>query len=271
LNKRSKALLCQNTTLNQYHRERLETGLRYINGAVKRRTTPRTQAFLKIHKDAYKAALEGAHPGEASRAVVQALDQVYHSAAFYLKPRLPEEHDRLMHYVRLRRLELLANYGDYLGQDLNAGARGASSEMRSAALEMEKSKSWLTIGNELARVDLSDLHKQVHTACGILGIDPNHIVWLMKEWANRNRTFYNQIRQNITDGRWARLAEQLHRDLEELPNVADDEETAANYKKVLLHIRKEYFDVISDDGPEYWFANDCARRLTEKTIKAAQK
>lgn len=51
--------------------------------------------------------------------------------------------------------------------------------------------------------------------------------------------------------------------------MADDEETAANYEKVLLHIRKEYFDVISDDGPEYWFANEYARKLTQKTIKAA--
>ena len=86
--------------------------------AAKRKITPRTQELLKLHKDAYKVALDGGAPEEASRAVVQAMDQVYCSAAFYLRSRSSEEHKRLMNYVKLRQLELLANHGDYLGQEL---------------------------------------------------------------------------------------------------------------------------------------------------------
>ena len=46
-----------------------------------------------MHKDAYKVALEGQSPAKAARAVVRAMDQVYYSAAFYLKARSSEEDD----------------------------------------------------------------------------------------------------------------------------------------------------------------------------------
>lgn len=68
--------------LASYDRERLQQGLRYINGAQKRKITPRTQEFLQFHKDPYKAALHSEAPGEASRAVIPALDKVYNSATF---------------------------------------------------------------------------------------------------------------------------------------------------------------------------------------------
>ena len=268
--------------LDKYDLERLQKGLRYINGAAKRKITPRTHEFLKLYKDAYKATLDGGAPGKASRAVVQAMDQVYYSAAFYLKPRSSEEYERLMHYVKLRRLELLANYGDYLGQelqeirlDLKAAATSAGSEVREAALELGPPKTWLTIADELAGASMGDLRKHVYIACGVLGIDPNHMLWLIKEWAERNRIFHNQIRQYISDCHWARLAEQVCRDLKELLNVAPDSDTAANYEKVLLSIQNEYFDVISRDDPQHWVPNEKARKLIQEKLvrekKRAQK
>jgi hypothetical protein len=257
--------------LDKYDRERLQKGLRYINRAAKRKITPRTQEFLKLHKDAYKAALDSEAPEKASRAVVQAMDQVYHSAAFYFKPRSSEEHEHLMCYVKLRRLELLANYGDYLGQelqeiraDLKAAATGASSEVREAAQELGPPKTWLAIADELAGANIDDLRKHVYIACGVLGIDPIHMLWLIKEWGDRNRIFHNQIRQYISDCRWARLAEQVCCDLKELVNVAPDPDTAANYERVLLSIRNEYFDVINRDDPDSWFPNERARKLAEE-------
>ena len=76
-----------------------------------------------------------------------------------------------MHYVKLRRLELLANYGDYLGQelqeirlDLKAAATGAGSEVREAALELGPPKTWLTIADELAGASMGDLRKHVYIA-----------------------------------------------------------------------------------------------------------
>ena len=264
--------------LDKYDRERLQKGLRYINGVAKRKITPRTQEFLKLHKDAYKAALDGGTPERASRAVVQAMDQVYYSAAFYLKPRSSEEHEHLMHYVKLRRLELLANYGHYLGQelqqiraDLKAAATGAGSEVRDATLELGPPKTWLIIADELAGANMADLRKHVYIACGVLGIDPNHMLWLIKEWAERNRIFHNQIRHYISDCHWGRLAEQVCRDLKELLNVTPDSDTAASYEKVLLSIQNEYFDVISRDDPQHWFPNEKARKLTEEKLARGKK
>ena len=264
--------------LDKYDRERLQKGLRYINGAAKRKITPRTQEFLRLHKDAYKAALDAGAPEKASRAVVQAMDQVYYSAAFYLKPRSSEEHEHLMYYVKLRRLELLANYGHYLGQelqeiraDLKAAATGAGSDVREAALELGPPKTWLTIADELAGANMGDLRKHVYIACGVLGIDPDHMLWLIEEWAERNRFFHNQIRQYISDCHWGSLAKQVCLDLKELLNVAPDLDTAANYEKVLLSIQNEYFDALSRDDFQHWFPNEKAMKLTEEKLAREKK
>ncbi|KAL9133070.1 MAG: hypothetical protein Q9175_005747 [Cornicularia normoerica] len=268
--------------LDKYDRERLQQGLRYIDGAAKRKITPRTQEFLKLHKDAYKVALDDEAPDKASRAVVQAMDKVYSSAAFYLKPRSSEEHEHLMRYVKLRRLEFLANYGDYLGQelqniraDLKAAAVDADSEIRTAALELAPPKTWLTIADELAGTDMADLRKQATVACGVLGIDSVHMLWLIKEWAERNRIFHNQIRQYISDCHWNLLAEQIYRDLKELLHVAPDEDTAAKYEKVLLSIQNEYFNAMSLVDPHHFLLNEKATKLTWEKLawekKRAQK
>lgn len=260
-------------SLDKYDRERLQRGLRYINTASKRKITPRTREFLRLHKDAYKVALDGSSPEEASRAVVQALDQVYHSAAFYFDPRQPEEHDRLMYYVKLRRLELLANYGDYLGQelqeiraDLKAAATSGSSEVKGAAMALGPPKTWVQIADSLAGADVKNLLQHVLVACGVLGIDSDHMEWLIQEWADRNRIFHNQIREYISNARWRRLAEQLCRDIKELVNVADDPDTAAKYEKVLVSIRDEYFDVINRQDPEYWFPNEKAKNISREKV-----
>lgn len=91
-----------------------------------------------------------------------------------------------MNYIRLRRLELLANYGDSLGQklqeiraDLKAAAlvAGIKNKTQEASSEHGPSKTWLMIANELAGADIGDLRKYVHGACGVLGIDSIHMLW----------------------------------------------------------------------------------------------
>jgi hypothetical protein len=43
---------------------------------------------------------------------------VYNAAAVFLRLRRQEQHDELMCYEKLRRLKLLANYGDLVGYQL---------------------------------------------------------------------------------------------------------------------------------------------------------
>lgn len=173
--------------MDNYHRERLQQGLRYIDKAAKRKVSPRTQELLKIHEDACKVALGDETPDEAARVLVQALDKVYLSGTFCLKPRSTEKYDRLVLYVKLRRLELLVNYGDYLGHELQffrallkVAAIGDDAEIKEAAYELGPKKTWVTITDELAGTDVNDLRRHVTVACGVLGIDSEHMLWLIK-------------------------------------------------------------------------------------------
>lgn len=264
--------------LDKYDRVRLQKGLRYVHEAAKRKITPRTEEFLKLHKDAYKTALNYEDSDQASRMVVQAMDRIYYSAAFYFVPRSPDDYERLMTYVKLRRLELLANYGDYLGQelqeirtDLKKAATGASLEVRDAATALGPRNTWLSIANELEGADMNDLRKHVIIACEVLGIDSDHMVWLIKEWGDRNRIFHNQIREFISNAQWTRLAAQVSRDLKELLNVAPDPDTAARYEKVLLSIQSEYFDVYDRDDYEGWLPNEKAKELLMAKVAREKK
>ena len=264
--------------LDRYDVERLQRGLSYINGAAKRKITPRTQEFLRQHKDAYKVALESGAEDKASCAVVQALDKVYYSTSFYLKPRSAEEFGKLQAFVKLRRLELLANYGDYLGQelqqiraDLKAAAKGAAADVQKANLELSPPRTWLAIADELAGADMGDLRKHVYIACGVLGMDPHHMLWLIEQWGDRNRIFHNQVRQYVTDCHWPALAKQIWRDLKELPNAVVDPDDLAKYETVLVSVQKEYFDVLDEDDPQHWLPNQKARDLLQEKVAKLKK
>ena len=261
--------------LNNYNRERLQKGLRYINEAAKKKITPRTREFLKHYKDAYEAALEAQASVEASRAVVQGMDQAYYSAEFYLEPRSSEEYDHLMLYLKLRWLEFMANYSNYLGKELQeirvdfkAAAISASSGVEEVSpIALEAVKPWLDIAGQLGGEDVGSHRRHVNIACGVLGIDSSHMIWLIKEWAaDRNLIFHSQIRQYISDCHWGSLAQQICRNLKELLNLGPDAETAKEYEKVLLSIREEYFDVMSHDEPQHWLPNENARKLIEDKL-----
>ena len=218
--------------LSQYSRKGLQEGLSYINAAAKRNITPRTEVFLKLHKDAYKNALNDENPDMASLAVVQALDQVYHSSAFYLKPRSSEEHHKLMTFIRFRQRDMICNYGDYLGQEfqnfrvsLKGLSKGASDEVQSAKLSLAPPKTWVQIDDELNGESPIELKKHVYVCCGVLGIDPNHTLWLIDQWAERNGGFHNHIREYIENCQWSSLTTQLCLDIKEILNVAPDRDT----------------------------------------------
>ena len=83
--------------------------------------------------------------------------------------------------------------------------------------------------------DTGDLRIHAYIDCDVLGMDANHILWLIKEWAEKNRTIHDPIRQYISDCHRPRLVEQLCRDLKELLNAVPPD-TATMYENVLLSI-----------------------------------
>lgn len=81
--------------LGKYDHKCLQEGLGKMKGVAKRKILPRTKEFVNMHINAYETALYDETRREASVAVVPALDRVYFSAAFLLKPRQPDEHEFL--------------------------------------------------------------------------------------------------------------------------------------------------------------------------------
>ncbi|KAL6718707.1 hypothetical protein ACLMJK_002941 [Lecanora helva] len=265
--------------IQAYTKERLRSGLRYLHKAAQRKITPRTKEYLRLHRDAYKVALEGDRPEHEAKAVVQALDNVYFSESFYFKPRSGEEQSRLERYIQFRRLQLLANYGDYLGytlQQVRAELKKAAKQnddpaIQHAATQLGSKQSGFEIADKLKGEDVKDLQRHVLIACDTLGIDHHYMCWLIEEWAERNRTFHNFCREYIRDCRWADLAAQLCRDLNELINVAPDQETASNYENVMISMRDEFYRVRVEKDPQGWFPNDNAETLTVKLIAMQKK
>ena len=133
--------------------------------------------------------------------------------------------------------------------NLKAAAISAGSELREVALNPRLLKTWLTIADELVSANMTDLQRHEYTTCGVLGIDPIQMLWLIEEWAKRNRVFHNHIRRHIFGSPWPRLAEQVYRDLKELLDMAPNEDTATSYEKVLLSIQNECSLVISRNDP----------------------
>jgi hypothetical protein len=118
---------------------------------------------------------------------------------------------------------------------------------------------------------MGDLRKHVYIACGVLGMDPHHMLWLIEQWGDRNRIFHNQVRQYVTDCHWPALAEQIWRDLKELPNAVVDPDDLAKYETVLVSVQKEYFDVLDKDDPQHWLPNQKARDLLQEKVAKLKK
>lgn len=264
--------------LKKYDYQRLNNGLKKMTKLAVRKVTPRTNEFLKIHIDAYKIALHDAVRKEASVAVVQALDQVYCSEAFLLKPRMADEHDFHMQFVKLRRMELLANYEDYLDQSLQeagahlkkaVAAKDVSSNTKEASAAFSGPKTWQAIAAEIT-ADPRDIRRHVFVVSAILGLDSLHMKCLINEWATRNNQFYNKIRDQIINCRWSQVASTICRDVKELLQVSSDRDTASKYEKVLISLRDQYFEVMDEEDSDFWMANEKAKNLTKEYL-ARQK
>lgn len=261
-------------SLDAYNQQRLEEGLRYIVNAVKGDITPRTRTFLKLHQEAYEKTLSDFSKNTAAVAVVKALDTVYYTEAFYFKPRQEKDRDQLQAFVKLRQLEMLANYGDYLEQELQElqelraelkeASKTGGNDFKEAALAPRPPKTWIEIADELSSKDSLGIAAHIRVTCGVLGIEADHMSWLIKEWGARCRDFHNSVHAYITECNWSSLKSQLCRDLKERLMITTDAEIAFKYQTVLLSIAHEYFEIDYYDDPNAWYPNENSRELLKK-------
>ena len=105
-----------------YFVSRLQQGLFYITQVEKHHTTPRKAMFLKMYKEAYKAALENAYRAPLEdrlrsglhELAVQAYDRAHLCLAF--PQRSSEAEVKLQDFLlEVARVERFANYGEVTG------------------------------------------------------------------------------------------------------------------------------------------------------------
>lgn len=144
-----------------YTRGRLQIGLRYVATKLMRDLTPRTRNFLQLHKNAYKKALEAETGTENSVTrvkTVQTFDHIYHSNSFLYKDLSVAETNRLEAVRKIREDEILSNYGDYLGlevQDLRTRVFTARMDemeeevMRAAHSGLSNDRLWTEVADLL--------------------------------------------------------------------------------------------------------------------------
>lgn len=263
------------TDIKSYNIDRLQRGLQHINYASKRNISPRTREFLARYKTAYKDALIESTQGNIQ--VVKALDGLYSSCAYYFNPLPPFKQEYFDAYIELRQFELIANYGDYLGEELQRFRADLKSNsiIDSAGKNIWKEfcppKTWVQIADALKDDKLSNMRQYMNEACFKMGLDPDHMSWLIEEWAVRNRKFHNRIRPDIEECRWLKVAQQLSRDLKELVNVAPSPEVASQYETVLVRVRDRYFEVVDPDNPDHWIPNAHAAAKTREKVEADKK
>ena len=269
--------------LTRYSQSRLQEGLAFVNQALKKQNiTPRTKTFLSLHKNALKVALEDAEPAQSTLATVQTFESIYMSEAFYFAPRDENAQKHLDAYLKLRRLELLAQYGDYLSLELaNFKARLLDAvkqdrdniNLREAHSEIAKRKV-TQLAEELSKTDINALKTGVYVACDVLGIGTQHLLTLINLWSERRTAFHNEVKQNVENCKWLAVSTNIHRDLRELTNVwpMSDYEEDPDIKCIrtsISRLRDSLFTVLDEDEPAGWLPNALAAELS--TVHAARK
>ena len=165
--------------IEKYDQDRLQHGLAYIAIARRRNITPRTKTFLKLYTDAYKAALES--PSLAANSVVKAMDEVYCHSTFFFKAVEPDKQKQIDDLLKLKRLEFLANYGDYFGEqsqrirarlnklpDTTADDAVYDTELGPPNVRLDFSRKWK---GDRGR----EVRESVSTCCIISGLNTDHI------------------------------------------------------------------------------------------------
>ncbi|KAI9668497.1 MAG: hypothetical protein M1829_005375 [Trizodia sp. TS-e1964] len=267
--------------LDGYTKERLQVGLRYVAATLKRDITPRTQNFLEMHLSALKEALNPSpSPSLADKfqnlGRVQLYDEIWYSESFLRRKYSREEMQRLGRVRKLREMEIISNYGNYLGLELKNFRiklwEGAAPKVlwtdvaEAIATSAEEEEGWREEPELLAQ----NLEKALRYSCNALGLDQSHMLWTIQRYAERNRLFHSTINELIANCEWNSLGDVIFKDLNELPCVFGVEK-AKPYEACVRRLADEFFMVLNPKIRVSWLPNAYAAELTIKFYARQQK
>lgn len=257
-----------------YTPERLKHGIAYAKQRLTRDLTPITGAFMQQYLEAYQNAVKS--PNAKTVGVVQFADKMLHSEVilqreFHHKPVFEE-------LQKLREMEFLCNYGDYL--------RGHTTELRQNATinkevirgfgHLSANNRWTDIARAL-KVELTSgqdpqtgVRRAVYDTCLTFDFDIDHMLWVVETYAERCNNVHNDVADLIEKMYWADLAVVIHRDLKELPNVIplSRQHEYEKWEEAIIICRDRYFDPSAlgkPDDPKTWLP---ANKALEKIAKA---
>ena len=263
--------------VNHYTQNRLQQGLQYSEARLTRKISPITHAFMKRYHDAYEHALESAT--ERNIGAVFAFDEILHSKAFLQREFSNSEMELVHELQRLRELEFLANYGDYLGADTSE-LRHRSRELKTPNYEQLSARNkWTTIADRLALQIQANSSAEdgvkaaVYAACTKIPLDYDQTIWTIQAYAERNGYCHNDVGDFIENMQWTRLAKRIYADLNDIPNAIPLTRSAElpSWIKAIETVRDRYLIVVDNDDPETWIPANRALELIKERIEKKER
>jgi hypothetical protein len=244
-----------------------------------------------LFREEITRALEAKTPEEKLTRVheIEVFERVINDKAF-LQPRTFSENMEMEDaLLRLRELQYLARYGDYV-KIVTGQVRLHAGETRFAGWETLSGKhQWIEISQRLKKEEY-DLDKAVkgpwekepkysydtiiaiETVCEGMGYDPELVKWSIHTYAERNATFHKDLDHLITKGAFTQLAEALYRDFRDIYCVFSETRSQTDLKYLECVIKAQidrWFDTsLAPDNPLAWLPK---KELMDAYTKAVKK
>lgn len=179
---------------------------------------------------------------------------------------------------RLREMEVLCNYGDYLRKHTSELRQNTTVEKKAANGHghLSANNRWTDIAKAL-KVELhpgqdpeKGVWRAIYDTCLTFDFDLDHMLWVVETYAERCTNVHNDVADFIEKNHWADLALVIHRDLKELPNVlpVSRQHEYEKWREAIIVCRDRYLDPNAGgrpDDPKTW---QPANKALEKMAKA---
>lgn len=268
-----------------------------------KKTSPRTYAFLEYTKKTCLRAYENPEDQYLRVKVATCVD-LLHSKAFLLRDPCNLEEDLANELKGLRRLQFLANYGDYAKvklTDLRVSARKIPDtipgieeltsstvffttiqkqlEKESQAFELLQKPDFDTPENFTPLPAFPHMHNLIHTVCTKLQYNPEYIKRVIALYAERNGQVHSDIIPFIENCNFIELGLRLFHDTEDLKHDLeeqdiDDAQDRMDILSTITELTQKYFVCISKYAEDIVisnFANDTLYTHLHNKIKKEKR
>ena len=257
-----------------YSQLKIKRRLEYVaQKKIHRNISPRTLKFLNLYGEHLELALVLTNEADKLKAgnILIEYDKFIQESSFISG--LPtEEAARLQRQtLQLRKFEYMGRYGDYWAREcksLKDQAKEAGVEGQDVLLiYWTQIHEKITAERAVSRTPSKDTPTLllVYNTCSRLNISPEHMLWAIQRYAERNDIMHSSVQELIQRGDWTELAILLYNDASDLDWVIpEDMKGDLMMMKITIdEVRNAYFEIDPGDefNPRSWIASKKARVL----------